>query len=59
MVRLFDIWHRRRNRIQHTVFSEARPLSGTLAALGTYAAGFFARPVGGVLFGRFGDRIDL
>ncbi len=30
---------------------------GTLAALGTYAVGFFARPFGGALFGHFGDRI--
>ena len=29
---------------------------GTLAALGTYAVGFFARPFGGALFGHFGDR---
>lgn len=33
------------------------PLAGTLAALGTYAAGFVARPLGGVLFGHFGDRL--
>lgn len=31
--------------------------AGTLAALGTYAVGFFARPFGGALFGHFGDRI--
>ncbi|QGZ65593.1 MFS transporter [Paraburkholderia acidisoli] len=29
--------------------------AGTLAAFGTYAVGFLARPVGGVLFGRAGD----
>jgi len=33
------------------------PAVGTLAALGTYAVGFAARPVGGVVFGHFGDRI--
>ena len=38
-------------------FPKLDPLSGTLASLGTYAVGFFARPVGGVLFGYFGDRI--
>lgn len=32
------------------------PLVGSLVALGTYAAGFFARPVGGLLFGYIGDR---
>jgi MFS transporter, MHS family, shikimate and dehydroshikimate transport protein len=33
------------------------PLAGTLAALGSYAVGFVARPLGGALFGHFGDRI--
>jgi MFS family permease len=28
-----------------------------MAAFATYAVGFFARPLGGVLFGHFGDRI--
>ena len=32
------------------------PLVGSLVALGTYAAGFFARPLGGLLFGAIGDR---
>ena len=31
--------------------------TGTMAAFATYAVGFFARPVGGVVFGHFGDRI--
>src|ERR1700726_2704203 len=33
------------------------PLAGTLAALGSYADGFLARPLGGALFGHFGDRL--
>src|SRR5271169_4903529 len=33
------------------------PLPGTLAALGSYAVGFLARPLGGALFGHFGDRL--
>lgn len=33
------------------------PLSGTLAAFGTYAVGFVARPIGGIVFGHFGDRV--
>jgi metabolite-proton symporter len=33
------------------------PATGTLAAFGTYAVGFAARPLGGIVFGHFGDRI--
>ena len=33
------------------------PLTGTLLAFATYALGFFARPVGGIVFGHYGDRI--
>lgn len=32
-------------------------LTGTLVAFGTFAAGFVTRPVGGLLFGHFGDRL--
>ncbi len=38
-------------------FPEYDPMTGTMAAFGTYAVGFFARPVGGVVFGHFGDRM--
>ncbi len=38
-------------------FPQIDPLSGTFAAFGTYAVGFFARPLGGIVFGHFGDRI--
>jgi hypothetical protein len=38
-------------------FPAVDPLTGTLASLATYAVGFVARPVGGALFGYFGDRI--
>ncbi|MHC3470886.1 MFS transporter [Streptomyces sp. 7R007] len=31
--------------------------AGTLASFATYAAGFVARPFGGMIFGHFGDRI--
>jgi MHS family shikimate/dehydroshikimate transporter-like MFS transporter len=33
------------------------PLMGTLAAFGTYAVGFIARPVGGIVIGHYGDKI--
>lgn len=38
-------------------FPNIDPLLGTLAALGSYAAGFVARPLGGAVFGHFGDRV--
>ena len=37
-------------------FSSLSPLAGTLASLGTFAAGYVARPLGGVIFGHVGDR---
>lgn len=33
------------------------PAVGTIAALGTFAAGFVARPIGGAVFAHFGDRV--
>ena len=38
-------------------FPEFEPLTGTMAAFGTYALGFFARPLGGIIFGNYGDKI--
>jgi MFS family permease len=32
------------------------PLSGTILAFATFAVGYLARPLGGVVFGRLGDR---
>lgn len=37
--------------------SSTHPLVGVMAAFATYAVGFFARPLGGVVFGHFGDRL--
>ena len=33
------------------------PLAGTLASFATYAVGFAARPLGGIVFGHYGDKI--
>ncbi|MFI9846471.1 MFS transporter [Nonomuraea sp. NPDC051941] len=38
-------------------FPESDQLTGTLLAFLTYAVGFVARPLGGLVFGHFGDRI--
>ncbi|HEY8540546.1 MAG TPA: MFS transporter [Steroidobacteraceae bacterium] len=38
-------------------FPQAEPLIGALLAFSTYALGFLARPLGGVVFGHYGDRI--
>lgn len=38
-------------------FPSEDPLAGTLAAFATFAVGFIARPIGGVVMGHFGDRV--
>lgn len=38
-------------------FPNFDPLVGTLAAFGSYAVGFVARPLGGAIFGHFGDKL--
>ncbi len=38
-------------------FPSDDPLFSTMAAFGTFAVGFFARPLGGIIFGHIGDRI--
>src|SRR5262245_24465395 len=38
-------------------FPTLDPLAGTMAAFATYSVGFFARPLGGLIFGHYGDKI--
>jgi MHS family shikimate/dehydroshikimate transporter-like MFS transporter len=38
-------------------FPNSDPLMGTLYAFGTYAVGFFARPIGGIVIGHYGDKV--
>ena len=38
-------------------FPTFAPLAGTMAAFATYAVGFAARPIGGIVFGHYGDRL--
>lgn len=37
-------------------FPDVSPAIGTLAAFATFAVGFIARPLGGIVFGHFGDK---
>ncbi|WP_211327932.1 shikimate transporter [Kushneria sinocarnis] len=44
--------------IFHTqFFPNVSPAAGTLASLATFGVGFLFRPLGGVVFGHFGDRL--
>ena len=38
-------------------FPTLDPFTGTIAAFGTFAVGFFARPIGGLVFGHYGDKL--
>ncbi len=38
-------------------FPSLDPVAGKVAALSTFAIGFFARPLGALFFGHFGDRV--
>ena len=38
-------------------FPGSEPAAATLLAFGTYAVGFAARPLGGIVFGHFGDKV--
>ncbi len=38
-------------------FPTLDPLAGTMASFATYAVGFFARPLGGIVFGHYGDKL--
>jgi MHS family shikimate/dehydroshikimate transporter-like MFS transporter len=38
-------------------FPLSDPALGTIAAFGTYAVGYLARPLGAAIFGHFGDRV--
>lgn len=42
----------------HQFFPDLNPLAGTLASLSTFAVAFVARPLGGIVFGHFGDKVS-
>lgn len=41
----------------HVFFADQDPATATLASFATFAVAFFARPVGAIVFGHFGDNI--
>lgn len=41
----------------HVFFPASSPAVGTLLTFGAFAVGFISRPLGGLVFGHFGDRI--
>ena len=41
----------------HLFFSDLTPVVATIASFGTLAVGYIVRPLGGVVFGHFGDKI--
>ncbi|ARU94283.1 shikimate transporter [Tatumella citrea] len=41
----------------HEFFPQISPAMGTLAAFATFGVGFLFRPLGGIVFGHFGDRL--
>ncbi|MEG1209788.1 MAG: shikimate transporter [Leclercia sp.] len=41
----------------HAFFPEISPAMGTLVAFATFGVGFLFRPLGGVVFGHFGDKL--
>ncbi|MFC5952804.1 MFS transporter [Pseudonocardia lutea] len=43
--------------LPHVFFPAADPVAGTLLSFGTFAIGFVARPLGGLVFGHYGDKL--
>lgn len=41
----------------HLFFPNVDPMTGFLAAMLTYSVGFIARPIGGAVFGHYGDKL--
>ena len=57
MVRLLHLRHPAALVFNELFFPSFEPLVGTLLAFATYAVGFVARPLGGVVFGHYGDKL--
>jgi MFS family permease len=58
MVRLLPLCHRRGPGLQQGPAAEdGNEYDGIIAAFLTYAVGFIARPLGGIIFGHLGDKL--
>jgi MFS transporter, MHS family, shikimate and dehydroshikimate transport protein len=57
MVRFLHLRHCGGACLHTLFFPNIDPLAGTLASLATFSVGFIARPIGGAIFGHFGDRL--
>ena len=57
MVRLLYIWNHLALVFNQLFFPEFSPVAGTLASFASFAVGFLARPLGGIIFGHFGDKV--
>ena len=55
VLRLLHLRHRRRAGLPETVLPRGHP-ARVLASFATFGVGFLARPLGGIVFGHFGDR---
>lgn len=41
----------------HVFFPDSDPLAGALASFAGFAVGFFARPIGGIIFAHYGEKL--
>jgi MFS family permease len=57
VVRLLLLRHSGGPRVGPQFFPSVSPAVGTLAALGPFAVGFVARPLGGAVMGHLADRV--
>ena len=57
VVRFLHLRDRRGCRVRTAIFPRVSELAGTMAAFATFAVGFIARPLGGIVMGHFGDRL--
>jgi MFS family permease len=45
--------------LQQTILPPLYPIVGTILAFLIYAVGYVSRPIGGIIFGRLGDKVAV